>query len=167
MIERLTAHPQDLASEPAGSTVDLEGDVLGIGGGRLPLELEHTDAVAPEAFEVRVRPGAGIDPYARAQNPLKESVRRRHRGLPNHPPQRRRIILAALCGVNHSERPPPQATPWTEGTERISSPTIRRRIHRSPSRHVHGLVPESEPGAQATGQAHTRFDSTPRWRLGL
>ena len=62
--------------------MNLKGDILGIGGGRLPFELEHTIAVAPEGFEVRVRLGAGIDPYARAQNPLEESVLRRLRGRP-------------------------------------------------------------------------------------
>ena len=65
-----------------GHAENHENDVLGIGGGRLPFELEHTIAVAPEGFEVRVRLGAGIDPYARAQNPLEESVLRRLRGRP-------------------------------------------------------------------------------------
>ena len=67
---QLAAYPQDLAPEPAGSTVNFKGNVLGIGGGRLPFVLEHTSLAAPEAFEVRVRLGAGIAPHARAQIPL-------------------------------------------------------------------------------------------------
>ena len=54
--------------------MNLERDVLGIGGGRPPFVLEHARVIAPQRIEVRVRLGAGIDPYTRAQNPPEESV---------------------------------------------------------------------------------------------